>query len=455
MELQMGNTYSTQRRENVLTKQKQIAEIAKRYPNEAITSIHHHMDLEWLEEAAQRVNQKSAPGVDGVTVEEYQEELAANLPRLLNQAKGGAYKAPPVRRLNIPKGGKGKETRPIGIPTTEDKILQRAVVMLLAPIYEQEFCDFSYGFREGRSAQQALEYLWQKIMKRRMRWILDLDIRKFFDRMVHTQLREILGKRVRDGVITRLIGKWLKAGVLEGKKLFFPTEGSPQGGVISPLLSNVYLHEVLDKWYEDEVVHRLKGKSFMVRFADDVVMGFERKEDAARVLAVISKRLAKYGLSMHPEKTRLFPFLPPGPRGRGGQQEELKKETFDYLGFTHYWGYSKNGKWIVKRKTMQSRFSRGIRRIYEWCRTHRHMKIRNQHRKLVEMLDGHYTYYGITGNGWWIERFRETVKKIWRKWLHRRSRIRAMSWDRFNVLVHTVFKFPPARVVHSIYAAKP
>lgn len=434
---------------DVSTKQLRIAEIARKYRGEAIVALNHHLDLDWLRVAFDRTRKDGAAGIDGVTAEEYAEHLEANLASLLERAKSGRYVAPPVRRTHIPKGG-GKETRPIGIPTLEDKILQRAIVMLLEPIYETEFLDVSYGFRRKRSAHQALERIWHQTMGHRIGWILDVDIRKYFDTIDHGHLREIIRQRVRDGVITRLIGKWLKAGVWEKGSVRFPEEGAPQGGVISPLLSNIYLHEVLDQWFIDQLQPLLKGRSFLVRFADDFVMGFEHQADAERVLAVLPKRFGKYGLRLHPEKTRLVRF----ERPTGG--DPRKPETFNFLGFTHYWGKSRKGRWVLKRKTAQDRFTRGQRKIRDWCRTFRHLPMKVQFDKLCQKLQGHYGYFGITGNSRWLQKFREEAKRTWRKWLNRRSRKgNDMPWERFNELLKSHYRLPAARVVHSIYAAKP
>jgi group II intron reverse transcriptase/maturase len=278
---------------------------------------------------------------------------------------------------------------------------------------------------------------------------LDVDISKFFDTLDHAHLRALLQHRVRDGVITRLIGKWLKAGVLEQGVLHYPGAGTPQGGSASPLLSNLYLHYVLDLWFAQEVIPRLQGRAFMTRFADDVVMGFELQEDVERVLRVLPKRLGKYGLTIHPDKTRLVPF------GRPSGASGSKPGTFDFLGFTHYWGKSRRGKWIIKRKTAHERLNRGLQRIAEWCRRNRHRPVAEQHKELCQKLRGHFSYYGITGNDLWLRKFRKGVKRAWQKWLHRRSRSSTdMPWDRFNRLLQR-YRLPPARVVHSIYAAKP
>ena len=299
----------------VSTKRQRIAELAKQSPRMGFTSLNHHLDLIWLVEAYNRTRKDGAPGVDGQTAEDYGRCLLDNLESLLDRAKSGTYWAPPVRRVRIPKGT-GTETRPLGIPTLEDKVLQRAVVLALEPIYEQDFLPCSYGFRPGRSAHQALQALWQQVMAPGGCWLVEVDIRKFFDTLDHAHLRTLLQQRVRDGVLLRLIDKWLQAGVLEGGELTYPEAGTPQGGVISPLLANVYLHYVLDEWFAQVVKPRLKGRAFLVRYADDFVMGFACEEDARRVLDVLPKRFGKYGLTIHPDKTRLLPFVRPAPRSR-------------------------------------------------------------------------------------------------------------------------------------------
>lgn len=437
---------------NVLTKQQRIAELARQMPDKAMTSLSYHMDLEWMQEAYFRTRRDGAVGIDGQSAEEYEANLEGNLRSLLDRAKSGdGYRAPPVRRVHIPKGDGTK--RPLGIPTFEDKILQRAVLMLLEPLYEQDFLDCSYGFRPGRSAHQALREIQSRIWKMGGGWILDVDVRKFFDNLDHGHLREILAKRMRDGVLKRLVGKWLKAGVMEAGVLTYPGKGTPQGGVISPLLANVYLHEVIDVWFARDVVPRIKAEAFMVRYADDLVMGFKREEDARRVLTVLSKRVEKYGLSLHPDKTRLLDFRRPGDRkdndgdGPGG---------FDFLGFTHYWGKSRKGFWVVKQKTANSRFTRGLQRIKEWCKDNRHLPVEEQWEKLTDKLRGHYGYYGITGNSLCIGKFRNEVGRVWRKWLSRRSQKARLDWPTFNRLLKR-YPLPAPRVVHSIYrtAAKP
>jgi RNA-directed DNA polymerase len=276
---------------SVSTKQERIAALAKQSPSMAFTSLAYLMDMDWLTEAYRRTRKDGATGVDGVTADEYEQNLESNLQGLLNRVKSGTYHAPPVRRVHIPKGGSRTETRPIGIPTLEDKVLQRAVVMLLEPIYEQDFTACSYGFRPGRSAHQALQAFRGQLMNGRGGYVLEVDIRKFFDNLDHGHLRAFLRLRVRDGVLLRLIGKWLKAGVLEDGSVSYPDSGSPQGGVVSPLLSNIFLHYVLDVWFERDVKPRLRDRAFLIRYADDVVIGFRDGRDAQRVLEVLPKRL--------------------------------------------------------------------------------------------------------------------------------------------------------------------
>lgn len=432
---------------DVSTKQQRIATLAKQSPEMGLTSLAYLMDIDWLHEAYRRTRKNGAAGVDGLTAADYEQSLERNLQSLLDRAQSGRYIAPPVKRVHIPKGGSKTETRPIGIPTLEDKILQRAVVMLLEPIYEQDFKDCSYGFRPGRSAHGALESLWKRTMDMRGGWVLEVDIRKFFDTLDHAHLRDLLKHRVRDGVLLRLIGKWLKAGVMEDGNVRYPDSGSPQGGVISPLLANVYLHYVLDTWFDREVQPCLTGRAHLIRYADDFVIVFDHESDARRVADVLPKRFGKYGLTLHPEKTRLIAFARPDdndkPNGKG------PSGTFDLLGFTHYWGRTRRGTWAVRRKTASNRMDRSLRAITDWCRRNRHLPVREQHRKLSQKLRGHCAYYGITGNSKALSTFRMWVHRIWRYWLSRRNRERVMTWDRFNRLLK-IYALPPATAVHSV-----
>jgi group II intron reverse transcriptase/maturase len=435
----MGETSGSQ---TVSTKLERIAKLARELPDKPLTTLAHHIDVEWLREAYRRTRKDGARGIDGQSAEEYAERLDENLQSLLERAKSGTYRAPPVRRVHIPKGD-GSQTRPIGIPTFEDKVLQRAVALVLEAIYEEEFHDFSYGFRPHRSAHQACEALQSALVRTAGGWVLEVDVRKFFDTLDHERLREILSRRVRDGVILRLIGKWLNAGVMEGLVLSHAEAGTPQGGVISPLLANIFLHDVIDEWFVRDVQPRLAGRALLVRYADDLAFAFERKDDAERVLAVLPKRFGKYGLTLHPEKTRLVPFRRPD-RNDGG---DGGPGTFDLLGFTYHWGLSRNGKWVVRKRTAKDRFSRTLRRIAEWCRMHRHDDVDTQHRALVLKLNGHYAYFGVTSNFRALARVHHEVKAIWRKWLSRRSQKGFLDWNAMHRLLER-FPLPRPRIVH-------
>lgn len=437
----------------ISTKQGRIAQLARQMPGTALSTLAHHIDLDWLHEAARRTRKSGAPGVDGRSWETYAKDLEGNLTCLLDRAKSGTYRAPPVRRVYIPKGG-GKR-RPLGIPTLEDKILQRAVLMLLEPLYEQDFLECSYGFRPGRSAHDAVEAVWSGVMRMGGGWVLDVDIRGFFDNLDHAHLRDLLRRRVRDGVVHRLIGKWLNAGVLEDGVREHPETGTPQGGVISPLLANVYLHEVLDSWFEERVKPGLRGPAFLVRYADDVVLCFKREDDANQVREMLAERLREYGLELHPEKTRLVYFNRPRDRESGRRpQGGAKQGTFDFLGFTHFWGRSRKGQWIVKRKTAKDRFARAVKAVSGWLReVCFRERVRAHHPGLVSKMRGHYAYYGITGNIAALKRYYYVVRRLWKHYLCRRSQKGYINWPRYEQLLRH-YPLPQPLVVHSIYKAQ-
>ena len=378
-------------------------------------------------------------GIDGVTAAAYEANLDANLVALLDQIKSGTYRAPPVRRVHIPKGD-GSQTRPIGIPTFEDKVAQRAISMLLEPIYEEDFCPFSYGFRPGKSAHDALDALMQGARWIGGGWVLDVDVSKFFDTLDHEQLQGLLRKRVGDGVVVRMVGKWLNAGVFEGGSVHHAELGTPQGGVISPLLANIYLHEVLDLWWVQEVLPRLRGKACLVRYADDFVVVFSDYADALRVQEVLPKRFARFGLTLHPTKTRLVPF-----RMSDQDSDPPPPGSFDFLGFTHYWGRSRRGSPAIMRKTASSRFSRAMKALNLWMRQARHSPVQAQARTLAQKLRGHFGYYGIRGNSRGIARFAYAAKLLWKKWLSRRSQRAYMTWEAFNRLL-VRYPLPPPKL---------
>jgi len=439
----MGETLGSQ---TVSTKCERIAKLAKQAPTMVLKTLAHHIDVEWLQEAHRRTRKDGATGVDGQTAEEYGARLEDNLRSLLERAKSGTYFAPPVRRVEIPK--EGGKTRPLGIPTFEDKILQRAVAMVLEAIYEQEFLDCSYGFRPGRSAHGALTALRDATMAMGGGWIVEVDIQQYFDTIDHEQLRNVLGRRVGDGVLLRLIGKWLNAGVMKSGRLTYPDAGTPQGGVISPMLANIYLHDVLDRWFESEVQPRLRGRSVLVRFADDFVILCEHEQDARRVMEVLPKRFGKYGLALHPEKTRLVDFRRPGgaPPSDEDDDDRGAPTSFDLLGFTHHWARSRQGRSVVMLKTAKKRFGRSLHRIAQWCRKYRHTAVRQQWKMLVAKLRGHFNYYGVPLNCAALNTFRYSVSWLWYRALRRRSQKTRLTWERMRRLV--LRYLPTACITH-------
>jgi RNA-directed DNA polymerase len=441
-----GKDEGTLTPKNVCTKLERIAELAKRTPKIQLRTLAHHIDVEWLTEAYRRTRKDGAVGVDGQSAAEYATHLETNLQSLLDRAKSGTYRAPPVRRVHIPKG-KG-ETRALGIPTFEDKILQRAVAMVLGAVYEQDFLDCSYGFRPARSAHGALDDLQNHLMKIGGGWVLEVDFRKYFDTLDHAKLKEIVSRRVTDGVLLRLISKWLHAGVMEGGELHYPAAGTPQGGVISPLLANIFLHEVLDQWVERDVKPTLKGTVRLFRYADDAVLVFTNEPDARRVLEALGKRCETFGLTLHPEKTRLLNFRRPRQSWSSDDDDEAGPGTFDLLGFTHYWAVSLSKKWVVMRKTARDRFGRAVKVITTWCRFHRHDPIAAQHVALSRKISGHYAYYGISHNTRALGRFLYCVTMTWWTALRRRSQ-RGMPWPRMDALLRR-YRLPQPRIVRPL-----
>ena len=411
----------------------------------AFTSLNHHMDYNWLYQAYQLTRKDGATGVDGQTAEMYERQLESNLLNLLDRMKSGRYRASAVRRTYIDKE-KGQK-RPLGILTFEDKIAQRAVVMLLEPIYEQDFYHCSFGFRKQRSAHEALQNLRGNIMRDRAYWVLDVDIQKYFDTIDHGQLRQFLARRVADGVVRKLIDKWLKAGILESGELVYPTQGTPQGGVISPLLANVYLHYVLDDWFIQTVQPRMRGRCSLTRFADDSVMVFDNHDDCRRVEEVLPKRFERYGLKLHPEKTRRVDF-------RAYCRKESKRNgtpvSFDFLGFTHFRGTSQRGKTVVYQKTAKGRIARTLKKFNDYCRKFRHKPVNEQYAVLNRKLRGHYAYFGITGNAKSLSTIHHKVKEIWHKWLCRRSQKSYIAWEKFHLFLRR-FPLAPPKIHHQYF----
>ena len=443
------------RPKNISTKQQYIAKLASESPKMTFTSLAYHIDTQWLHEAYRRTRKAAAPGVDGQTANEYVQNLDANLESLLGRFKSGCYRAPPARRVKIPKGD--GTSRKLGLPTFEDKILQRAVAMLLEPVYEQDFQDASHGFRPSRSCHTALASLWEGTMRMHGGWMLEVDVEDFFGTVDHSHLRDFLDRRVRDGVVRRAIDKWLGAGVIEKGRHVRSSSGTPQGGVLSPMLANIYLHEVIDRWFEEDVKPRMKGACLEIRYADDMVFVFAKRSDAERVMNVLAKRLDRFGLRLHPTKSRISDFRRPRSPWFGTRDNSQgKTRAFVFLGFTHYWALSAKGRrtQVIKRKTSSKSFSRALKRVSEYCRRNRHVPVGVQYKVLCRKIQGHYAYFGITGNGKALERFQKAIHPIWAKWLSRRN-LRALATKFTNfVLLQQRYAFPPPRVVHSIYAVK-
>ena len=433
----------TQRSEIISTQLRQIAAQASEHPERVFTSLIHRIDVEFLREAYYRLRKDGAPGLSGITAKEYGKELEANLIDLHERLKAQRYVAPPIKRVWLEKEG-GKK-RPIGISEIEDKIVQKAVSMLMGAVYEQDFYPFSYGFREEHSAHQAIGEIREQCRKHGIEWIYDADITGFFDNIDRGWLRTFIQQRINDGGLLRLIGKWLNAGVMEGDQITYSDKGTPQGGVISPVLANVFLHHVLDEWFIREVKPRMRGHCFMVRFADDFVIGFQREDDARRVMEVLPKRFEKYGLEIHPEKSRLLSFGKPA----SGKEVRRGDNTFDFLGFTHYWARSRHGYWVIKRKTARKKVRKTVQTLWEWCKMNRHMDLARQHRILSSKLRGHFQYFGVRCNMRAMEAVLHHAKRAWKYWLNRRSSKKALNWEKLEVLMERL-PLPIPKIIHSV-----
>jgi len=405
------------------------------------TTLAHLMDEDFLKEAFHKLRKDAAAGVDHITTQEYAKELDGNIRELHKKLVERRYKAQPARRAWATKDDGSQ--RPLAILALEDKIVQRAVVMLLEAVYEPMFHEFSFGFRREHSAHHALKYLREQCLELGINWILDIDIQKFFDSIDRKYLLDILKRRVNDGAILRLIGKWLKMGILEAEKIVTTENGTIQGAIISPILANIFLHTVLDEWFKYEVEPRVRGRCFIVRFADDFVCGFQYRGEAERIYQELPKRCEKYGLTIHPKKSRLVQFSRPYWReGKG-------PGTFDFLGFTHYWGRTRAGEWTIKRKTQKKRQRRFMKALWEWCKRNRHEKITQQYKTICAKLRGHYQYYGVRGNYKMLEVVYEHAERAWKRWLGRRTRNGKIAWEVFEERYWKIFPLPKPCIIHT------
>jgi group II intron reverse transcriptase/maturase len=430
----------TQKWKVACPKLQRVQEKAQANKQEQFTSLAHHLTVEALLRSYRRLKASSAPGMDGLTKAGYGKHLMSNLKELHARLRSGAYRASPALRHWIDKAN--GEKRPIGLLTTEDKIVQGAVVEILNCIYEEDFYGFSYGFRPGRSQHHALRALQSFLQKGQVNWVLDLDLKACFDRISHQALQDTIQHRVTDRSMARLIGKWLKVGVVEADgRREKGTVSTPQGAVISPLLANIVLHEAMDQVIHHWRQHEARGEVYAVRYADDCVLGFEYEEDAHALKAVLETSLADYGLSMNEAKTRLIRF------GRSWPGKGEKSETFDFLGLTHIAGKDRQGRYLVIRKAMRKRIHRSLKFIVEWCSKHRHSPVRWQWVELNRKLIGHYNYYGVRGNFAALARFRGRIRQIWFNALMRRSQKSKKA--KVHHLVDEIFVLAKPRITHS------
>ena len=413
--------------------------LAEADPSLVFNCIAHRIDVFLLRKSFRRLRKVRSTGVDKITAEQYKEGLTDNLHDLHQRLLTGRYRALPVKRTWIKKED-GKE-RPIGIPALEDKIVQRAVATLLETVYDIQFYEFSHGFRRGHSQHQAIGELREQCRALNIGWIVSADITGLFDNIDRGLLKGIIQKRVNDGGILRLIGKWLNAGVVEGGATSYPDKGTPQGGVISPVLSNIFLHHVLDDWFVKQVQPRLKGRSFIIRWADDFIIGCELESDAHRVMAVLPKRFERFRLSLHPDKTQLIEFGRPRSNEQG-----RSRGTFDFLGFTFHWGKTRKGYWVIKKKTARKRRTRFMKQLWRWCKANRHERMAEQHAMLSSKLRGFYQYFGVRSNYKALEVVFEYAEKAWRRWLSRRSSKGVVIFEDLR----RRYPLPKPRIVHNI-----
>jgi group II intron reverse transcriptase/maturase len=402
--------------------------------------------VEFLRGCYGALGKEKAPGIDGQRWQDYGRHLAANLTDLVGRLKARRYYPQPVKRVYIPKSGKG--TRPLGIPAIEDKIVQRGIVRILQAIYEVDFCECSYGFRPGRSCHQALKAVNDTIMTRPIHYVIEADIQGFFDHVSHDWMMAFLQVRIRDSSLLRLIRRFLKAGYMASGHWCATDEGTPQGGPLSPLLANLYLHYVLDLWFERRVRPRVAGDGHLVRYADDFLVLVQYHDSAERIEKALRQRLAKFGLTLHPSKTRTISF---GRYEReNARRQNRRPHTFAFLGFTHYCGVNRQGRFLLGRKTARQRFARACRDLAFWFKGVRPLPMKQWWPVLAAKLRGHYQYYGVSGNGRAVRTFDYVVKRLLYKWLNRRSQCTSFTWKQLNAYL-VRYPLPRPRIVHRLY----
>jgi RNA-directed DNA polymerase len=442
--MEQSNSYRTQSRESGPSGLLRVREAAKKDKKAQFTALLHHVTIEQLRISYQSLQRQAAPGVDGMTWEEYGRDLEGRLQDLHQRVHRGAYRAQPSRRVLIPKAD-GRQ-RPLGVAALEDKILQHAVGTVLNQIWEEDFLGFSYGFRPGRSQHDALDALYVGVTRKKVSWILDLDIRAFFDTIDHAWMVRFIKHRIGDTRVVRLLQKWLKAGVLEQGRWSETEQGVPQGATISPILANLYLHYVLDLWANQWRQKKARGEVMMIRYADDVVLGFQYKTDAERFLAECRERLGKFGLELHPEKTRLLEFGIYAPERR--KERGLgRPETFDFLGFTHFCRRNpQTGYFEIRRKTIGQRMTAKLKEIAVKLRQRLHEPIASTLKWLQSVVRGYFQYHAVPGNWQRLTEFRKNVLWLWHRTLRRRSHRTRWTWNRFRSLL--VDQIPAVRILH-------
>jgi group II intron reverse transcriptase/maturase len=430
------------------TKLLRIAELAKSNPKMKFTSLSHLLKEQTLVQCHNELPNKKATGVNGTTKEQYSENLKENIEYLVSRLKSKSYRPVPVRRMYIPKLNSNKK-RPLGIPEYEDKIVQKGITKILNTIYENDFLDCSFGFRPNRNCHDALKLLNHYIEKRSVNYVVDVDIKGFFDNVDHIWMMEFLKLRITDPNLLRIIGRFLKGGYMEEGKKHKTDNGTPQGGVISPILANVYLHYVLDLWFEKRVRKQCKGQAYIVRYADDFVCCFQYKSEAQEFFQSLKLRLKKFNLEVAEDKTKIIPF------GRFAEKNAFQKgnrkpATFDFLGFTHYCGKSKQGNFRVKRRSSRKKVQGKLKESKEWLKSNRNKDIHMIMDRFRRSLVGYYNYYCITDNTQSVNNFKDKIEYLLFKWLNRRSQRKSFTWDKFRLFLNK-YPLPSPRVKVNIY----
>jgi group II intron reverse transcriptase/maturase len=434
-----------------LTKLALISERAQREPKCQFSSLAHLLDEQFLEHCYYQLGRDRASGMDGVTWQEYGEDLEENLKDLVTRLKAKRYKPQPARRVYIPKDEHSK--RPLGLPALEDKIVQKGITWILEAIYEADFLDCSYGFRPGRNCHQAVDAVDKTIMRNPINHVIDADIKGFFDNVSHQWMEEFLQVRIVDPSFLLLVRRFLKAGYIDADLLIATEQGTPQGGNLSPMLSNIFLHYVLDLWFEKRIKRQARGVCFLVRYADDFVCMIRYQDDARQIEGALRERFTQFDLELHPEKTRVISF---GRYEReNAKRQHRRVHTFDFLGFTHFCDRSRRGKFIVGRRTSRKKFRRKCKELNLWLkRTRNFLPVKEWWPILASKLRGHYQYYGVSGNMPSLQRFHRLALRLALKWLNRRSQRRSFSWAGFDTYLKH-YPLPKPRIVHNLYTLSP